>query len=171
MHLLEISLIDPCRFTPPASDAPHLLGAPDVGVYTVVPIIRDTQCSTNRITLVLSVIPSANRVSVASAWLTNLRGPFLIMHSILTWVGELVAGEFLTRTTTLPHDYCSTTQITYVGQSGISRPRTPTNGGTLVRVRFYSHLMRTRLAAQSKIRSFLITNKQASAQRGPTHCV
>ncbi len=52
MHSLEISLFDPCRFTPPASDAPHLLGAPDVGVYTVVPILRDTQCSTNRITLV-----------------------------------------------------------------------------------------------------------------------
>ncbi len=129
IHSLEISPIDPCRFTPPASDAPHLLGAPDVGAYTVVPIIRDTQRSSNRVTLVLSVSPSANRVSVASAWLTNLLGPFLIMRSILACVGEPVAGELLTRTTTLPH-HCSTTQITYVGQSGVSRPSTPTNGGT-----------------------------------------
>ncbi len=152
IHSLEISPIDPCRFTPPASDAPHLLGAPDVGAYTVVPIIRDTQRSSNRVTLVLTVSPSANRVSVASAWLTNLLGPFLIMRSILTCVGEPVAGELLTRTTTLPHN-CSTTQITYVGQSGISRPRTPTNGGT-GRVQSYSQLMRTRLAAQNKFLHF-----------------
>ncbi len=158
IHSLEISPIDPCRFTPPASDAPHLLGAPDVGAYTVVPIIRDTQRSSNRITLVLSVTPSANRVSVASAWLTNLRGPFLIMHSILTWVGELVAGEFLTRTTTLPHGYCSTTQIPYVGQSGVSRPSTPTNGGTKTEFSSIHNLCARDSRRKNKIRSFLITN-------------